>query len=631
MGTIAIQGVTVQIGGQVVLRDISAELHSGRITGIVGPNGAGKTTLFRLILGLIKPDMGTVTRTRGMEVGYLPQIPAIGLTHTLHDELLTAAADVLALEQRMHDLSHQMASATGEDLTDLLAQYDRVNAEFLAADGYEIEQRVKTVVSGLGFRESDLTLPVSVLSGGQKCRAALAKLLIQDSSYLLLDEPTNHLDIDAVRWLERFLTGHHGGAAIISHDRYLLDQVCDQILEVEGGRITAYSGNYSTYAETRRVQRLTQERQYEKDRVFIEKERDFIARHLAGQRSQQAKGRRTRLERELAAGSFTLERPGERRRFALNFDIEITPGKTVVSGSGLSKRYENRPLFADLDVQISAGQRLGITGPNGTGKTTLLKALLGLTPPDAGAVALDRTTRIGYHSQEADDLAPDSNLMQQIQSVRPNLDDQTIRGLLGSFLFSGEDVFKPMAALSGGERARLRLLKLVLTQPHMLVLDEPTNHLDIASREVLEEALSAYPGTIVAVSHDRYFLDRIATRLLVMRDGSHRSFTGNYSAYVEQVEREAAPPPPKPAAPPAAAPRPAAKPKGPRSRFERMPLEELEKFIEQGERRLDEYTRRFADPELARDFQGLAKLHTEFETLKAELEEAVETWGRRLQ
>lgn len=647
MGLIRLQNVTKQFGGQIVLDDVSLELNSGEIVGLVGANGAGKTTLFRLIAGVFAPDMGTVTVSRGLEIGYLPQEPAVGLDNTLHDEVLSAFAEVLALEKKMHALSEKMAEHhDSPELNDWMHEYERVNSQFLAAGGYAYEQELNEILGGLGFSQADYALPMNALSGGQKCRAALAKLLLQDASFLLLDEPTNHLDIDAVRWLEKFLAGHHGGAVVISHDRYLLDRITDRIVEVERRKAKSYSGNYSTYARTKQIQRLTQDRQYEQDKEFIEKERDFIARHMAGQRSKEAKGRLTRLERRIADGEFTLERTTDRKTIKLELDTEIQEGRTVVEVSELLKQYGEKTLFSNLSFQMQSGHRLGVTGPNGTGKSTLLKIILGKVAPDAGAARLDSRTLTGYYAQEAADLDPQRTILDEIRAVRPSLSEQNARSLLGGFLFSGDDVFKRLGQLSGGEQSRVRLIKLILSAPQLLILDEPTNHLDIPSREALEDALADYPGTILAVSHDRYFLDKIVNRLLVIRPGRYALYQGNYSAYIEHVEQAAAQAKVQEAA---AKDEKSAKggasgsgggrsaekrrsnnaPKRPKSPYDKFTLEELEALVLKHEKDLTALNERFADPAVYKNADEVMRLREQFETLKAEKDAAEQAWLER--
>ena len=402
MGLIQLQNVTKEFGSLRVLDGVSVELHSGRITGIVGPNGAGKTTLFRMISGELEPDLGTVTKSRDLKVGYLTQEPTLNSDATLHDEVLSVFEGLLAIEHRMQQLSEEISHKHDSgDVSELMEQYDRLSAQFEAAGGYAHEQRLEEVLGGLGFSMEDRKLPVSALSGGQRCRAALAKLLLQDHNMLLLDEPTNHLDIDAVRWLEKFLAGHHGGAVIISHDRYLMDRVTDRIIEVDKRRLTPYSGNYSNYIETKERNRLSNERQFQKDKDFIEKERAFIAKHMAGQRTKEAQGRQKRLERRLRNGEFVTEVESQRRHVKFEFDEGGALGGEILRVEGLAKSYDGKHLFRDMGFQIHSGQRLGITGPNGTGKSTLIKILQGIVPEDSGTFEWHPRVSVAYFAQDA--------------------------------------------------------------------------------------------------------------------------------------------------------------------------------------------------------------------------------------
>ncbi|MBI4718585.1 MAG: ABC-F family ATP-binding cassette domain-containing protein [Planctomycetes bacterium] len=432
MGVVTVHGVSKQYGTKVVLDGVSLELHSGETVGLVGANGAGKTTLFRLIAGVEPPDTGTVTRARGLEVGYLEQEPAVALDRSLHDEVGSVFDELLALERRMHEVSEELAACHDQPhAAELMAAYDRLHAQFVAAGGHTFETRLHEILGGLGFSSADYALSMAVLSGGQKCRAALAKLLLEDKPFLLLDEPTNHLDIDAVRWLEKFLAGHRGGAVVISHDRYLLDRLCDRIVEVEHRRTASYPGNYSNFAQVKAVRLLTQERQYEKDAEFIRKERDFIARHLAGQRSKEAKGRRTRLERRMSAGEFVTEAPQARRRARIAFDRSEVRGGEVLRCDDLAMAYGAKRLFSGVSLQVHAGDRLGITGPNGTGKTTLLKIILGDIQPAEGAVERDARVRVGYYGQEHLELDENRTIVDEIRAARTDFTEPQARSYLG--------------------------------------------------------------------------------------------------------------------------------------------------------------------------------------------------------
>lgn len=637
MAAVAIQRVTKQFGTQIVLFEASCELNASETVGLVGANGAGKTTLFRLITRELTPDTGTIICERGLQVGYLRQEPEIDPERTLHDEAGSAFTELLALEQKLHALSDAMAeSPEGDRLRELMDQYERTNARFIAAGGHTFETRLNEVLGGLGFTPSEYGLRMSALSGGQKCRAALAKLLLADRSFLLLDEPTNHLDIDAVRWLEKFLAGHKGGAVIISHDRYLLDRLCDRIVELDRARLTSYSGNYSTYVNTKEVQTLTQQRQFEKDADFIRKERAFIAKHLAGQRTKEAQGRRTRLERRLKAGEFVTDAPTTKRETKLSFAEAETGAGAILRCEGLRKAFDDKVLFDGLSFQVLGGECFGITGPNGTGKTTLLRILVGEAAADAGKAVFDPKLSQAYFAQEAKGLAGEQSILDEVRAFRPELSEHEARSLLARYRFIGDDVFKPLNLLSGGEQSRVRLVKLILSAPDILILDEPTNHLDIASREALEEALLQFPGTIIVVSHDRYLLDRLCDRLMVIRRDAAQVYAGNYSFYVDQVERE------REAARPAAkaASKAAGKMKrkgrsdgGPTkqsSPYDHMTLEALEELVMQHEVELAALHERFGDPALYQDPDALAELTEKSEEVARTLAEVDAAWQQRV-
>jgi ATP-binding cassette subfamily F protein 3 len=645
MAVVTIQGVTKQFGTQVVLAGVSLDLYAGETVGLVGANGAGKTTLFRLIAGEITPDIGTITCMKRLGIGFLKQEPEIALGQTLHDEVGSVFAFLLTMEQKLHDVSEQMAAAAGDDpkLSELMDTYERINARFIAAGGHGFETRLNEILGGLGFSQADFAKPMSMLSGGQKCRAALAKLLLRDRRLLLLDEPTNHLDIDAVRWLEKFLAGHHGTAVIVSHDRYLLDRLCDRIIEVEHCGVTSFPGSYTNYAKTKEIRLLTRQRRFEKDTEFIEKERGFIAKYLVGQRTRQAQGRRKRLERRIKDGEFVTEAPRGQRSARIRFGDTTGPEKVAAhkrDGGGVVLRcdelcmaYESTPLFDGLTFQVQIGGRLGITGPNGTGKTTLLRIILGEVDPTGGSFALDPRLRIGYYAQEGVHLDPVRTIVDEIRAAKSELSEQQARAYAAQFLFSGDDAFKTLGMLSGGEQSRIRLATLILQQPDVLILDEPTNHLDIPSREVLEAAFDEFAGTIIVVSHDRYLLDRVVNRLLIIRSEGHALYAGNYSYYIEQVERERVASRAKRSAPRKPADEAASKrgrAKSTPSPYDRLSIDELEALVIEHEERLAAIHLRFADPEVYRGPERLAELREEAEATERELAVVDAAWQERV-
>lgn len=633
MAIVSIQGVTKQFGTQMVLDGATIEFSGNETVGLIGPNGSGKTTLFKLIIGELTPDLGTVTRARGLEVGYLKQEPDIALDRTLHCEVGSTFQSLLTIESKLAALGEKIAAAhDSPELPELLAEYDRVHDQFVTAGGNTFETRMNEIIGGLGFTDADQKLPMAVLSGGQRCRAALARLLLEDKQLLLLDEPTNHLDIDAVRWLEKYLKGHRGGAIIISHDRYLLDRLCDRIVEVARKKLFSYPGNYTNFAQTKAVRELTQQRQFEKDAAFIQKEREFIARHLAGQRSQQAKGRRTRLERQLAAGEFVTEAPAQRSVAKISFSTSKEQEGVVLRVEELSAEFPGKPLFDKLFFQLTAGDRLGITGPNGVGKSTFLKILVGEHQARSGTFEFARRLSIGYYAQDRTGLDPARSILEEILANRPELSELQARSYAARFQFQGDDVFKPIGALSGGEQSRVRLATLIISQPDILILDEPTNHLDIPSREALEEALEEYAGTVIAVSHDRYFLDRAVDRLLVMRREGCKLYEGNYSFYVEQVEQaqaaaRPAPPPKKQAAAKKEKEKASSKPASP---YDHLGVDQLEVMLIDRETKMSQLHERFGDPAVCRDPELLAELQEEAEALAAEIAAIDEAWQERV-
>ena len=517
MAIVTFHDVNKMFGTECVFDDLSLVLFEKEAVGMVGPNGAGKSTILRLILGEIQPDVGRVVISKGLRIGYLPQEASFDGVKTLLEEMHAGVEHLFQLQARIHTVSEEMESLSGSALAARMALYDQLNHEFELAGGYEYETRIEMTLKGLGFEESLFHTKTSALSGGQLSRLGLAKVLMLETDFLLLDEPTNHLDLQATEWLERFLSNYAGAVLMISHDRYLLDRVATKIVEVENRGAKVWKGNYTHYLATKETVSLQQARENEKRVDMVERTRDFIARNKNQKGMKKtARGRQTRLDRLLKENPDYLETAAEQKSIHFTFAKSQSRSDLVMRCEGLSKSFGDIHLFDGITMDILAGERIGITGPNGTGKSTFIKLLLGQLEPTAGTLRLAGTLKAGYLDQHGEILDPDCTVLDEAMKACPAMTPEQVRSRLGAFLFSGDDVFKCVKELSGGQRNRLMLCRLVLAKPDILVLDEPTNHLDIASREMLEQALDTFNGTLLVVSHDRYFLDKVADQLMVI-------------------------------------------------------------------------------------------------------------------
>jgi ATP-binding cassette subfamily F protein 3 len=517
MAIVALSDIHVAFGPEVVLDKLNLRLHAGEKVGMVGANGSGKSTILNLIAGRLEPDIGRVVKQKGLRIGYLPQEATFKGDHTVMEEMHAGVEHLFKLQREIQTVSGEMESLTGSALKAKMKQYDRLCHDFEIAGGYAYEVRIQTTLTGLGFEAELHQAETSALSGGQLSRLGLAQVLMLDTDLLLLDEPTNHLDMPATEWLERFLTDYSGAAVIISHDRSLLNKVACKIIEVEKKQAKVWKGNYSNYVQTKETLRLQQQREHTKCVEMVERTLDFIARNKdqEGMRKT-ARGRKTRLNRLLKENPDFLEKPSEQKTISFSFGKIDRTSDLVLRCEALSKSFGELTLFENLTFDVLSGERLGITGPNGTGKSTLLRLALGQIEPSTGSISLGKNLRVGYLDQHGDILDPSRSILEEASSVNPGFSSEQVRNRLGAFLFTGDDVFKLCKDLSGGQRNRLMLCRLVLAEPDVLVMDEPTNHLDIASREMLETALTDYTGTIIVVSHDRYFLDRIIDKLIVV-------------------------------------------------------------------------------------------------------------------
>jgi ATP-binding cassette subfamily F protein 3 len=534
MSIAVITDLTKSYGAELIVQGVSFRVDARDRIGLVGPNGAGKTTLLNLLAGRLEPDAGEIAYARGTIVGYLPQVAEFKPHHTLYEEMLASLEHIHLWEREMADLAASMGDpdvlADGDSYNTILERYADLQARFEHAGGYTLEQRVRQVLDGLGFSREQQSAPAAHLSGGQQTRAALGKLLLQEPELLLLDEPTNHLDLAALEWLEGYLNAWQGSVIVVSHDRYFLDRVTERTIEVDRHRADVYPGNYTKFVQLRAEKLERWAKDYEEQQEHIARTEEFVRRYKAGQRSKEARGRQKMLDK-----LERIERPPVAGKLKFQMGAQIESGQIVLTTDKLVVGFPASARGADVrvrvaDMQVERGERIGLIGPNGGGKTTLLRTLIGQIEPLDGRAILGHNVQIGYYAQTHDTLNPRATLLDEIRNAS-HLSEEGARSYLGRFLFSGDDVFKPVGALSGGERSRLALAKLTLQGANFLVLDEPTNHLDLPARQVLEEVLATYTGTLIFVSHDRYFVDALATTVWMLENSAITSYVGNYSAW----------------------------------------------------------------------------------------------------
>ena len=536
MSILTAHHLSKSFGAHDVLNDITLSLAHGQRAALVGPNGAGKTTLLHILAGMDEPTGGAVHRARGQTSGFLPQHADQELDEAtpLHDLMRSVFARLDGLAQHMRELEIALADPAQHDAA--MEKYSKIAEQFEQAGGYTVETRIEQVLSGTGFDLGDLDKPVNILSGGQKTRALLARLILLDPDVLLLDEPTNHLDVSAVEWLEATLRDYRGGLILVSHDRYFIDAVADTVWDLQAGQIEAYRGNYTDYLLQRDDRREYQLKEYERQKEFIAKEEEYIRRNIAGQNTRQAQGRRTRLER-LKKSSDLIKRPETRKAMRFNLSAQPRSGDIVLRARNLLVGYQDdrKPLLACDQLFLYRNQRVAIWGPNGAGKSTFLKTVLGQLPPLGGDIELGASVRVGYYAQAHEMLDPNDSVLNAILKVQ-SMPLPKARGLLGSYLFSGDMIEKPINTLSGGERGRVALAVLSLEGANVLLLDEPTNHLDLDSQEVLQDALADFEGTLLLVTHDRYLVDALATHVWAIEGNRLVAYEGNYSEFIAQRE-----------------------------------------------------------------------------------------------
>ena len=532
---LACQNIHKAFGENLILENASFHIEEREKAALIGNNGAGKTTLLRLIIRELPTDSGEVILAKDKTLGYLAQYQEVATDLTVYDELLTTKQYILDLEDQIRQLERHMKHATGSELESMMDTYTRLTHSFELENGYAYRSEITGVLKGLGFEEADFQKQVTTLSGGQKTRVALGKLLLSQPDILLLDEPTNHLDMDSIRWLETYLLNYPGAVLIVSHDRYFLDRVVTKVVEIENAQIRTYMGNYSDYSEKKAQIRDAQYKAYLNQQQEIRHQKAVIAKLRSFNREKSI--RRAESREKMLDKIQVLDKPVmEQERMRIQLEPRTISGNDVLAVEGLTKSFPGQKLFSELSFEIKRGERVALIGSNGTGKTTILKIINGLVSADAGKINLGSKVQIGYYDQEHHVLHSEKSIFQEISDTYPTLTETEIRNMLAAFLFTGDDVFKLISSLSGGERGRVSLAKLMLSEANFLILDEPTNHLDIASKEILEEALNSYTGTVLYVSHDRYFINQTATRIMDLTNQAIVNYIGDYDYYLEKKD-----------------------------------------------------------------------------------------------
>ena len=629
------QGISKSFGEKVILEDASFHIEEREKAALIGNNGAGKTTLLRIIMNELHADSGQVVLMKDKQIGYLAQYQDVQGHRTVYEELLSTKQYIIDMEERMRSMELEMKHASGEELDRLMNSYTRLTHEFELENGYADKSELMGVLNGLGFAEEDFNKQVATLSGGQKTRVALGKLLISKPDILLLDEPTNHLDMESIAWLETYLLNYPGAVFIVSHDRYFLDKVVTKVVEIEAGHVRMYSGNYSAYAEKKAQLRDAQYKAYLNQQRDIKHQEAVIVKLKSFNREKSIK--RAESREKMLNKIQRIEKPLEvQSQMRLSLEPRVVSGNDVLTVEELSKSFPQQKLFSNISFQIKRGERVALIGNNGTGKTTMLKILNGLLDADAGSFSLGAKVQIGYYDQEHHVLHAEKTIFQEISDTYPTLTETEIRNMLAAFLFTGDDVFKEISALSGGERGRVSLAKLMLSEANFLILDEPTNHLDIASKEILEEALNSYTGTVLYVSHDRYFINQTATRILDLTNQSVVNYIGDYDYYLEKKEELT-----EKYAPSAAETSVESKDEAPsegkltwqqqkeeqaRKRKQENELKKVEKRIEELETRDKEIDDALVLPDVCTNVGRCAELSREKDKIQQELEELYEKW-----
>ena len=629
------QGISKSFGEKVILEDASFHIEEREKAALIGNNGAGKTTLLRIIMEEIHADAGQVVLAKDKRIGYLAQYQDVQGHLSVYEELLSTKQYIIDMEERLRAMEVQMKNASGEELDRLMNSYTRLTHEFELENGYAYKSELMGVLNGLGFTEEDFTKQVATLSGGQKTRVALGKLLISKPDILLLDEPTNHLDMESIACLETYLLNYPGAVFIVSHDRYFLDKVVTKVIEIDAGQVRMYAGNYSAYAEKKAQLRDAQYKAYLNQQREIKHQEAVIVKLKSFNREKSIK--RAESREKMLNKIQRIDKPIEvQSQMRLSLEPRVVSGNDVLTVEDLAKSFPQQKLFSNISFQIKRGERVALIGNNGTGKTTMLKILNGLLDADAGSFSLGAKVQIGYYDQEHHVLHAEKTIFEEISDTYPTLTETQIRNMLAAFLFTGDDVFKVISSLSGGERGRVSLAKLMLSEANFLILDEPTNHLDIASKEILEEALNSYTGTVLYVSHDRYFINQTATRILDLTNQSVVNYIGDYDYYLEKKEEltEKYAPTAQEATEEANEETPSEgkltwqqqKEEQARKRKQENELKKVEKRIEELETRDKEIDDTLVLPDVCTNVGRCAELSREKDKIQAELEELYEKW-----
>ena len=626
------QEINKSFGTNVILKDVSFHIEEREKAALVGANGTGKSTLLKIISGEMSCDSGLTVTSSDKTLGYLAQHQDMDGTASIYDALLEIKQPVIDMENRLRQMEQEMNLVTGEDLSRLMDSYHRLSSRFELENGYAYKSEINGVLKGLGFEEEEFSKEIRTLSGGQKTRVALGRLLLMKPDILLLDEPTNHLDIDSIQWLESFLIHYPGAVLIVSHDRYFLDRIVTKVFELEQGMLTAYTGNYTDYARKRASVREAKIRAWMNQQQEIRHQKEVIEKLRSFNREKSI--RRAESREKMLEKMEVLEKPQEYNdEMRLKLEPAIQSGNDVLTVEDLSKSWPGQRLFSHLSFSVKRGERVAVIGANGTGKTTILKILNGLTPPDGGSIRLGSNVQIGYYDQEHNVLDMDKTIFDEISDAFPSLTGTRIRNVLAAFLFTGDDVFQPIHTLSGGERGRVSLAKLMLSNANFLILDEPTNHLDITSKEILELALNQYTGTVLYVSHDRYFINQTATRILELVNESLVNYIGNYDYYLEKKEEltarytNAAPENTAAAAPTETKLSwQQQKEEQAKRRKKENQLKKLEDEISGLEQRSSEIDELLSQPDIATDAARCTELAKEQSDIQNRLEELFEQW-----